>query len=78
MKWLYRTELYTSRVTNMNKDGLDEMLQECGNDGWELVNVIPQTDSSYSSFEDKNGNNVDCCYEVRTKSILAVFKKQVM
>ena len=42
--WEYKTESTSkSIITGKNKVNIDEMLNSYGRDGWELVNIAPET-----------------------------------
>lgn len=53
------------------------MLNILGEDGWELVNIIPQILSdSDMSFGDVD-INITCCEEVYVEVNVCVFKRQI-
>lgn len=43
--WEYAVETWTLGITSADREELEEMLNEYGKEGWELVNIIPQVGS---------------------------------
>ncbi|GAA0440529.1 MAG: DUF4177 domain-containing protein [Bacillota bacterium] len=41
-KWEYAVETWTLGITSADCEELEEKLNKFGNEGWELVNIIPQ------------------------------------
>lgn len=52
-KWEYHVEPMNGMITTAGAIRLNELLDSLGNEGWELVNIIPQVsgDETYTSVE---------------------------
>jgi len=46
MKWEYKTYRFHDSGTGSNKSHLEELLDKCGEDGWELVQIVGSSDPS--------------------------------
>lgn len=69
-KWEYETVYWDSAISSIeDSDDFDQMLNEYGSDGWEVVSMTHQVDSSATS--DTNGVS-----SVETYSIVIVFKRE--
>lgn len=74
MTWEYKTLIWDGEI-NSNEE-FENQLNEYGDQGWELINVVPQISSmSDSSFGDLD-INITCCEEVYVKANVCIFKRQ--
>ena len=46
MKWEYKTYRFHDGGMGSNKSFLEELLDKCGADGWELVQIVASSDPS--------------------------------
>lgn len=82
MKWEYKTLVLFDYIDKVNDDGtnsaaeLEKSLNQLGEEGWELISIIPQiasdSDVSYGDVD----INITCCEEVYVKSNVCVFKRE--
>ncbi|WP_164217255.1 DUF4177 domain-containing protein [Virgibacillus sp. YIM 98842] len=47
-KWEYAVETWTLGITSADREQFENTLNEFGNAGWELVNIIPQVGGSWA------------------------------
>lgn len=73
MKWEYITLVLDSYLEG---DSLRSSLNKLGEEGWELVNIIPQVSSSTDSSYGDVDLNISCCEEVYVDYNVAVFKRR--
>ena len=75
MAWEYKTLILPGGIESDNEVSLEEQLNKLGNQGWELINIIPQiasdSDSSYGDFD----INITCCEEVYVSANVCIFKR---
>lgn len=75
MKWEYKTVIISGNIRTGKQSKLEEVLNKQGEEGWELVNIIPQvgsdTDCSYGDVD----INISCCEEVYVENNVCVFKR---
>ncbi|WP_312507555.1 DUF4177 domain-containing protein [Lysinibacillus sp.] len=70
-KWEYETVYWDSAISSIeDSDDFDQMLNEYGSDGWEVVSMTHQVDSSATS--DTNGVS-----SVETYSMLSFLKENI-
>lgn len=76
MIWEYKTLVLLNEIGIDNAESLEQKLNELGEQGWELVNIIPQiasdSDSSYGDVD----INITCCEEVYVNSNVCLFKRK--
>jgi hypothetical protein len=46
MKWEYKTYRFHDGGMGTNKSYLEELLDKCGTEGWELVQIVASSDPS--------------------------------
>ena len=77
MRSEYKVKVLKGDINPGCETDLENILNEEGTDGWELVNIIPQIGSSYT---ETIGNEVSVQYvskEVETNFNILIFKKSV-
>lgn len=71
----YKVELFSGPITTVQPaERLEELLNEYAQKGWELVNIIPQTSSSFDTS--KGPEDVRVVDEVHTESNVLIFSRQ--
>ena len=71
MKWEYKTEIF-----HEIKQEFNERLNELGEEGWELINLIPQVGSTSDFAVGDVDINFSCCEAVYVEKNIAIFKRQ--
>lgn len=71
----YKVELFRGPIsTAIVAEELEECLNEFSKDGWELINIVPQTESNFNSSNGPEAVNV--VEYVDTLHNVLVFRKQ--
>ena len=74
MSWEYKILIWDGEI-NSNEE-FETQLNEYGDQGWELIIIVPQISSmSDSSFGDLD-INITCCEEVYVKANVCIFKRK--
>ena len=72
--WIYKT----CKVDGyLEEKKLEELLNEYGKEGWELVNIIPQISSSSDSSWGDVDINIECCEMVYVDYNMIILKKKM-
>lgn len=66
-KWEYYVHIWEEFIEEQDGISLAELLDEYGEEGWELVNIVPQTGSS-SNYDGQ-------VEEISTSTNLLIFKR---
>jgi hypothetical protein len=73
MKYEYCVKVWQRDIYPACENDFQNMLNEFGNDGWELVSITPQIGSQSTTSD--GPENITCCDKIYVVNNVVVFKK---
>lgn len=74
--WEYKLIVSRGEISEKNQNKLNEQLNKLGQEGWELVNIIPQISSDMDFATGDVDIDISCCRDVYVGKNVFVFKKK--